>query len=63
MSEKPTVKLIGEDGNAFNILGKVVKALKNAGYSTDEVKQYQTEAMSGDYDNLLRVTMEWVEIV
>lgn len=29
--EKPTVKLIGEDGNAFSIMGHVKKALKRAG--------------------------------
>jgi hypothetical protein len=55
------VKLIGEDGNAFYILGKVSKALKENGYS-HLVKQYKEEAMSGDYNNLLRVTMEYVNI-
>ena len=27
------VKLVGEDGNAFAILGKVIKALKRAGHA------------------------------
>ena len=27
----PEVKLIGEDGNAFAVMGKVIKALKKAG--------------------------------
>ena len=35
--QKPTVKLIGEDGNAFAILGRVRKALRKAGYSTEEL--------------------------
>jgi len=56
------VRLIGEDGNAFTIIGKVAKALKRAGISNDEVAQYRTRAMGGDYDNLLRVTMEWVNV-
>lgn len=60
--EKPVVRLIGEDGNAFVIMGKVVKALKRAGYSQDQIKEYQAKAMSGDYDNLLAVTMEYVEV-
>ena len=62
---KPTVKveLIGHDGNAFAILGKVKKALREAKYSNEEIEEYLTEAMSGDYDNLLRVTSEWVDIV
>lgn len=56
------VKLIGEDGNAFAILGKVSKALRQAGYDLDFIKEYQTQAMSGDYDNLLQVTMTYVDI-
>ena len=60
--EKPVVQLIGEDGNAFAIMGKVVKALRRAGYSQDQIKEYQAKAMSGDYDNLLAVTMEYVEV-
>jgi len=56
-----TVKLLGESGNCFYILGKVIKALKNAGYD-NLAKQYEMEATSGDYDNLLRVTMKFVEV-
>jgi hypothetical protein len=55
------VKLVGEDGNAFAIMGKVSRALKKAGHQ-DLVDDYQAEAMSGDYDNLLRVTMDYVEV-
>lgn len=58
---KPVVKLIGKDGNAFAIIGEVSKALKKNGQS-NLVKEYQTKAMSGDYDNLLRVSMEYVDI-
>ena len=57
---KPIVRLIGEDGNAFTIIGRVVRALRKAGYSEEEVREYRKDATSGDYDNLLRVTMEWV---
>lgn len=54
------VKLVGEDGNAFAIMGRVIKALKSAGVSAEEIAQYQQESMSGDYDNLLRTAMRWV---
>ncbi len=54
------VKLIGEDGNAFNVLGKTIKALKKAGYE-DLSRQYEQEATAGDYDHLLRVAMEYVD--
>ena len=60
--QKPTVKLIGEDGNAFFILGKVQQALKRAGYDQAYVKNYIDEATSGDYNHLLAVTAEYVNI-
>ncbi|EMS78432.1 hypothetical protein [Desulfotignum phosphitoxidans] len=59
---KPTVKLIGKDGNAFAILGSVKKALLKAGADKEYVSKYMEEAMAGDYDNLLSVTMDYVHV-
>ena len=59
---KPTVKLVGEDGNAFAIIGRVRKALKRAGADTEYVQKYQDEAMSGDYDNVLIISMQYVDV-
>lgn len=56
------VQLTGTDGNAFAIMGKVQRALRAAGVDEDEVKAYLDESMSGDYDNLLRTAMRWVEV-
>jgi hypothetical protein len=64
MSEPITnvrVKLVGEDGNAFAILGKVRKALKAAGY-LNLANMYVDEATSGDYNHLLSVTMKYVHV-
>jgi hypothetical protein len=58
---KPTIRLIGEDGNAFAILARARKALREAGRE-NEFDQFMAEATSGDYDHLLRVTMEWFEV-
>lgn len=57
-----TVKLSGEDGNAFAILGAVMRVLRRAGMSKDEINQFQTEATSGDYNHLLQTVMQWVEV-
>lgn len=57
------VELIGQDGNAFAIMGAVDRVLRSIGVSKDEREAYMNEAMSGDYGNLLRVTAEWVNIV
>ncbi len=59
---KPKVKLTGTDGNAFAVLGKCLQALKNAGYSLEKIQQFNKEAASGDYNNLLKVAMEWLEV-
>ena len=56
------VQLSGHDGNAFAVMGSVMSALKKAGATPEELKQYQEESMSGDYDNLLRVASQWVNV-
>lgn len=56
------VQLSGEDGNAFAVMGAVTRALRRAGVPTDEVDEFRREAMSGDYDNVLRTAMRWVEV-
>lgn len=57
-----TVKLIGEDGNAFLILGRVIRAMKAHGCSLTEVTDFQEEACRGDYDHLLATVQEWVNV-
>ena len=56
------VQLMGNDGNAFAIMGAVRKALKRANVSTDEIAEYTKQSQSGDYNNLLRVAMSWVTV-
>ena len=56
------VKLLGEDGNAFSIMGKVTQAMKRAGVDKAERDAYQAEAMSGDYDHLIQTTMRFVTV-
>ena len=56
------VKLVGEDGNAFNIIALVRKAMREAGLPNPTITKFIQEATSGDYDHLLRTVMEWVEI-
>jgi hypothetical protein len=57
-----TVKLIGKDGNAFNLIGLVSNALRKAKAPKEEVRKFQKEAMSGDYDNVLITCMDWVNV-
>jgi hypothetical protein len=59
--QKPVVRLVGKDGNAFTILGKVRNALKKVGMEK-EAQEFMTEAMSGDYDRLLQTAMKYAEV-
>jgi hypothetical protein len=61
-SSKPTVKLIGQDGNAFSVMGNVKRALKRAGADQEYLDQYLKEATSGDYNHLLTVSMKYVNV-
>ena len=56
------VKLSGTDGNAFAVMGKVSAALKKAKIPEDEINVFTAKAMAGDYDHLLQVSMEWVDV-
>lgn len=56
------VKLVGENGNAFAILGAVKRALRKAKVPEAEVDAFYKEATSGDYDNLLRTCAQWVTL-
>ena len=53
--EKPTLEIIGKDGNVFNILGLAVRAARKAGWDEERIEKFKKDAMSGDYDNVLRL--------
>lgn len=59
---KPRVKLVGEDGNAFAIMSRVIKALRKAGADAEYIDKYRQESVSGDYNHLLVVSMEYVDV-
>ena len=59
---RPAVKLVGQDGNAFNILGICRRAAVNDGWSSEEITTFMDEAMSGDYDHLLRTAMKYFDV-
>ena len=56
------VQLTGQDGNAFFIIGRVRRALREAGASKEEVESFCAEAMNGDYNNVLQTCMRWVSV-
>lgn len=53
--------LVGVDGNAYAVMGYVRRAMKECGFEQSEIDAYTSQAMSGDYNNLLCVSMEYVD--
>lgn len=60
--KKPKVKLIGQDGNVFAIIGRVSAALKKAGFP-EKAKEFADAAFKADsYDAVLRLCMKYVDV-
>lgn len=55
--KRPVVRLVGEDGNAFAILGRVRRAMRVAGWPQEKVQEFLREATAGDYDHLLQTVI------
>ena len=56
------VELVGQDGNAFAVLGKVSKAMRRADVDKTDIDAMMNEAMSGDYNHLLQTVMKTVSV-
>ena len=59
---KIKVKLTGQNGNAFVLIGLVQQALRKSKVAPEEVKAFRDEAMSGDYNKVLQTCMQWVDV-
>ena len=55
------VKMVGEDGNAFAIIGRCRTALRRAG-KMEHWDGFYADATSGDYNHLLATVMEWFNV-
>ena len=51
----------GRDGNAMFIAGAVRRALKDADYPPEAVKEFSDDVLSGDYDHVLQTAMLWCD--
>ena len=54
------VRMVGENGNAFAILGRVGAAMRQAGISVADQTAFRNKATSGDYNHLLQTVMSTV---
>lgn len=60
---KPKLKLVGQDGNAFMIIGLARRAAVRANWSKCDWDAFLKQAQGGDYDNLLKVVMEHFDVI
>lgn len=57
-----TVQLTGQDGNVFNVIGQVSKALKRGGHR-DLAQEFTERAFKAEsYNAVLRLCMEYVDV-
>jgi hypothetical protein len=60
--QKPVAKLIGENGNIFNLLGIASRALKEAGQHEQAAKMFEEIKGCGSYENALAIIADYVEV-
>lgn len=61
--KKPICKLIGEDGNIFNLMGVASRVLKDAGKKEEAKEMVDRATSSNSYGEALRIIGEYVEII
>lgn len=64
---KPRCKIIGENGNVFNLIAIVRNTLKREGL-TQELSDFDTDfeqlkQNGGDYNDVLALIMKYVQVV
>lgn len=55
-------KLIGTDGNIFNLVGIVSRTLRKAGIATEAKEMADKVFATTSYDQALQIIMEYVEV-
>lgn len=61
MKNKKEYSLIGVNGNAFSVMGYVRRAMKETGFTREEIEAYTKDATSGDYNHLLVVSIDMID--
>lgn len=61
-NSKLKVKLIGEDGNVFNLIGIVRRKLVEVGMSNEAEEMVERAYKCQSYDEVLRLFTEYVEV-
>lgn len=60
---KPDCKLIGEDGNIFNLMARAARTLRENNLSEEAKEMRERITSSGSYDEALCIIGEYVNII
>jgi len=60
--KKPKVRLVGEDGNIFNLMGITAKALKKAGLEKEKKEMMDKIIRARSYNEALQIIEKYVEV-
>lgn len=60
---KPDCKLIGEDGNIFNLMARAARTLRENDLSEEAKEMRERITSSGSYDEALGIIGEYVNII
>jgi hypothetical protein len=60
--KKPRVKLVGQDGNVFNLIGICARALRKAGQADKATEMTRKCFGAGSYDNALQIMMDYCDV-
>ena len=63
--DKPKCKLVGEDGNIFNLIGIAIRTLKKNGQvmqANEMTRRITQDGEAKSYDEALAIIMEYVDV-
>ena len=60
---KPDCKLIGEDGNIFNLMARAARTLRENNLAEEAKEMRERITSSGSYDEALCIIGEYVNII
>lgn len=51
------------DSNAYCIMGYIIAGMRKGGFTEQQIKEYKSKAMSSDYNNLVAVSLDYMEML
>jgi hypothetical protein len=56
------VRLVGEDGNVFNLIAICLREGQRAGYTKEQLDAFKAQVTAGDYDHALCAMGDWFDV-